>query len=44
MAEHSGKAQYFAFISHKSSDSKFSLRLQKFIESYNLPVEVRRLP
>ena len=37
-----GKAQFFAFISHKSTDSKFALRLQRFIESYHLPAWVRR--
>lgn len=37
-----GKAKYFAFISHKSADSRFALRLQKFIENYNLPTEIRK--
>ncbi len=37
-----GKAKYFAFISHKSADSRFALRLQKFIETYNLPAEIRK--
>ena len=32
-----GKAKYYAFISHKSADAKFALKLQKFIEGYNLP-------
>lgn len=38
-----GKATFFAFISHKSTDAKFALKLQKFIESYNLPTEIRRM-
>lgn len=37
-----GNARYFAFISHKNTDKKFALKLQKFIESYNLPAEIRR--
>jgi hypothetical protein len=37
-----GKAHYFAFISHKSKDSKFALQLQRFIETYNLPSQVRK--
>lgn len=37
-----GRAHYFAFISHKSKDSKFALQLQKFIETYNLPSQVRK--
>ena len=35
------KAKFFAFISHKSSDSAFALKLQKYIESYNLPASIR---
>lgn len=35
------KVQYYAFISHKSCDSKFALKMQNFIESYNLPTEVK---
>lgn len=38
-----GKAEYYAFISHKSIDAKFALKLQKFIESYNLPPNIRRM-
>lgn len=37
-----GKAQFFAFISHKNCDSAIALRLQKFIESYRLPTEIRK--
>jgi len=36
------KAQYYAFISHKSTNTKYALKLQKFIESYNLPVKIRQ--
>ena len=38
-----GKAQYYAFISHKSTDAKFALKLQKFIESYHLPTNIRQM-
>lgn len=37
-----GKATYYAFISHKSADARFALKLQRFIELYNLPTEVQR--
>jgi len=37
-----GKPDFFAFISHKKSDSRFALKLQRFIESYHLPTEIRR--
>ena len=40
--EMSGKASYYAFISHKSADRKFALKLQNFIESYNLPTKIRK--
>lgn len=36
------KSTFFAFLSHKSADTKFALKLQKFIESYNLPTEIRK--
>lgn len=42
-AQNTGKARYYAFISHKSTDSRFALKLQKFIESYNLPVNICRM-
>ena len=38
-----GKADFYAFISHKSADTKFALKLQKFIESYNLPTNIRKM-
>ena len=38
-----GKATFYAFISHKSTDAKFAQKLQKFIESYNLPAAVRQM-
>lgn len=38
-----GKTQFYAFISHKSSDTNFALKLQKFIESYNLPASICRV-
>ena len=38
-----GKANYYAFISHKSTDAQFALKLQKFIESYNLPTNIRKM-
>lgn len=41
MKKNSIKADYFAFISHKSMDSEYALKLQKFIESYTLPKAVR---
>lgn len=37
------KAGYYAFISHKSTDAKFALKLQKFIETYTLPENIRRM-
>ena len=43
MQETSGKARYFAFISHKSTDTKFALKMHRFIESYNLPTAVRKM-
>ncbi|MBQ4066517.1 MAG: TIR domain-containing protein [Clostridia bacterium] len=43
MSDNKGKlASFVAFISHKGADSKFALKIQKFIESYNLPVSVRK--
>lgn len=39
----SGKAEFYAFISHKSADTKFALKLRKFIESYKLPTHIRQL-
>jgi hypothetical protein len=41
MNEQVGKASFFAFISHRGVDSKYALKLQKFIESYKLPAEIR---
>lgn len=38
-----GKARYYAFISHKSTDAKFALKLQKFIESYKLSDAICRM-
>jgi len=38
-----GKARYYAFISHKSTDARFALKLQKFIEAYNLPTNIRQM-
>ena len=40
--ENTGKAKFFAFISHKSRDRQFALKLQNFIESYNLPAKLRK--
>jgi len=40
--ENVGKAKYYAFISHKSADSAFALKMQKFIESYNLPTKIQK--
>ena len=37
-----GKAEYFAFISHKSADRTFALKMQKFIENYRLPAAIQR--
>jgi len=42
MNPNGGKATFFAFISHKSTDSDIALKLQKFIESYRLPTEIRK--
>ncbi|MBQ9920710.1 MAG: toll/interleukin-1 receptor domain-containing protein [Clostridia bacterium] len=42
MTNTDGKALFFAFISHKSCDSAIALRLQKFIEAYRLPTEIRK--
>lgn len=42
MSQTNGKAIFFAFVSHKSDDSALALRLQKFIESYRLPTEIRK--
>jgi len=41
MNEMSGKSTYFAFISHKSTDTRFALKLKKFIESYKLPTDIQ---
>lgn len=37
-----GKAGYYAFVSHKSADKVFALKLRKFIESYKLPAHIRK--
>ena len=39
-ATEKGKAHYYAFISHKSTDAKFALKLQRFIETYDLPAHI----
>lgn len=36
------KAQFFAFISHKSADKKVAMQLQRFIEFYRLPAAIRK--
>ena len=42
-ATEKGKAHYYAFISHKSTDEKFALKLQRFIETYDLPAHIRQM-
>ena len=42
-ATEKGKAHYYAFISHKSTDAKFALKLQRFIETYDLPAHIRQM-
>lgn len=39
-ASTNSKGRFYAFISHKSTDSKFALKLQKFIETYHLPTSI----
>lgn len=34
--------EYFAFISYKREDEKWAKRLQKKLESYSLPTNVRK--
>lgn len=40
--ENIGKANFFAFVSHKSADREFALKTKKFIENYQLPESVRQ--
>lgn len=37
-----GKADFFAFVSHKSADRDFALKAKKFIENYRLPESIRK--
>lgn len=41
MSDSTTKAEYFAFISHKSADAKYAKKMQKFIEGYKLPAKIR---